>query len=78
MQKNEIMKTTYEHPPIRPGQEQVALQAYYNYLNRGPGQGDELSDWLLAEQQVARVSSRPAGGGRPEGKKAVVKAPWLK
>lgn len=39
-------------------EEEVRTRAYEIYLSRGGSDGDEVSDWLSAEQQVRR--SRPS------------------
>jgi hypothetical protein len=44
-----------EHPVTL--DDQIALRAYYLYLDRQGGDGDALSDWLEAERQVSQEQS---------------------
>lgn len=39
-------------PPTR---EEIALRAYEISVERGEGTGCEVSDWLLAEQELSRT-----------------------
>jgi len=39
-------------PPTR---EEIALRAYEISVERGEGPGCEVSDWLLAEQELSRT-----------------------
>jgi hypothetical protein len=36
-----------------PAHEDIALRAYEIFVERGEGPGDDLSDWLLAEQELS-------------------------
>ena len=35
-----------------PAHEDIALRAYEIFVERGEGPGDDVSDWLLAEQEL--------------------------
>ena len=35
-----------------PAHEDIALRAYEKFVERGEGPGDDVSDWLLAEQEL--------------------------
>jgi hypothetical protein len=36
-----------------PTHEDIALRAYEIFVERGEGPGDDVSDWLLAEQELS-------------------------
>ena len=35
-----------------PSEEDIRLRAYHRYLERGGGNGGEVDDWVLAEQEL--------------------------
>jgi hypothetical protein len=41
-------QTTSNHPT----QEEIALRAYYIYLQRGGAPGNEFDDWMQAEREL--------------------------
>ena len=68
MEVKEAMSSTQQsiqdgkaHPPepssqsrqvTPPAHEDIALRAYEKFVERGEGPGDDVSDWLLAEQEL--------------------------
>ena len=46
--------------PTELGEEQIRQRAYEIYLAREDREGDEVSDWLLAEQELAESNTQPA------------------
>jgi Protein of unknown function (DUF2934) len=54
-------------PSISPTQEEIALRAYYIYLQRGGAPGNEFADWTRAEQELLAEAAKPR-------RKAVVKS----
>jgi hypothetical protein len=56
-----VMAKTTESPSVmqksrvngnQPKQEDIALRAYYIYLQRGDTPGNETADWLQAEREL--------------------------
>jgi hypothetical protein len=47
--------------PVRnqPTREEIALRAYQIYLERGMSEGNEFSDWILAERELSERASKP-------------------
>jgi DUF2934 family protein len=45
-----------------PAHEEIAGRAYQLYLQRGSGHGQDIDDWLAAEQELARerVEAQPS------------------
>ncbi len=43
----------------KPTQDDIALRAYYIYLERRSTPGDPLQDWLQAEQQLLGSTHKP-------------------
>jgi hypothetical protein len=52
-------------PSRRPPEDEIRLGAYYRYLERGDGAGDEISDWLEAEAEL-REGSPDSGRDQAE------------
>jgi hypothetical protein len=48
---------------LPPGTERdrIAERAYTLYLQRGPAEGDAVSDWLEAERQIREADGRRTG-----------------
>jgi hypothetical protein len=43
----------------QPSHEEIAILAYYLYLDRGAADGQDLTDWLEAEAQLVAEQSVP-------------------
>jgi DUF2934 family protein len=54
------LKSTPGNPAVE--HEEIAGRAYQRYLRRGSTDGNDIDDWLAAEQELAqeRVESRPS------------------
>ena len=48
-----------------PSREQIERRAYEIYLQRGRGDGNDVADWILAEQEL-RAATMPAGVVQPK------------
>ena len=46
-------------PSNSPTHEQIALRAYYIYLQRGGAPGNEFADWTRAEQELLAEAAKP-------------------
>ena len=46
-----------QHP--LPAHEEIAGRAYQRYLERGSTHGNDIDDWLAAEQELARERVEP-------------------
>jgi hypothetical protein len=46
--------------PMQPREERIRQRAYEIYLAREDREGDEVSDWLLAEQELTESNTQPA------------------
>jgi hypothetical protein len=48
-------------PPSGPtnDQEEIRRRAYERYLARGPGEGNEIDDWLAAERELTELRTVP-------------------
>jgi Protein of unknown function (DUF2934) len=55
------MHTEYEEPPTR---EQITLRAYQIYLEHGFHPGNDLADWLAAENELTEQSGSE-GANKP-------------
>lgn len=44
----------------RPTHEEIAMRAYQLYLERGGSNGNDVNDWLQAEQELLKPSTRAA------------------
>jgi hypothetical protein len=42
-----------------PTHEEIALRAYYIYLQRGGAPGNEFADWTRAEQELLAEAAKP-------------------
>jgi hypothetical protein len=54
-----------------PSHEEIAIRAYEIFLRRGAGNGDEVQDWLAAEQELlsgltAAASAQPTSADDAE------------
>jgi Protein of unknown function (DUF2934) len=47
-----------QEPPL---EEQIRVRAYEIYLERGMTDGNELDDWLLAEQEIRERAPKALG-----------------
>ena len=47
-----MSNTPLEQPVV--AHEEIAIRAYELYLQRGSTNGNDMDDWLAAEQQLAR------------------------
>ena len=59
MAKPKIMETPavvqkFQPPSNLPIPEEIALRAYYIYLQRAGAPGDEIADWVQAERELIR------------------------
>ena len=50
--------------------EQIAEKAYYNYLNNGSQNGNDLNDWLEAEKELTTATKPKKTRKRAATKKA--------
>ena len=48
-ESTQVVTSTAEGEAMR---EEIQLRAYYRYCDRGCAPGDDVSDWLAAEQEV--------------------------
>ena len=55
------MRTEYEEPPTH---EQITLRAYQIYLEHGFHPGNDLADWLAAENELTE-QSESEGANKP-------------
>jgi hypothetical protein len=42
-----------------PTQDEIALRAYYIYLQRGGAPGNEFADWMQAERELLAEAGKP-------------------
>lgn len=56
--RNGSAETSIETPALLLSHEQVALRAYEKWNARGRPTGDDLRDWLEAEQELRREARR--------------------
>ena len=52
----ERMMSKYTGARGRPSQDEIARLAYHLYETRGRGNGQDVDDWLCAEQELTRHS----------------------
>ena len=57
---------------IPSAQEKIQKKAFELYLKRGGNHGQDLSDWLKAENEIKKSASKPAAK-KPAPKKAPAK-----
>jgi len=60
--------TQARHPATR--EERVRAAAYRRFLERGEGDGDDLRDWLEAEDEIEREDATLQQGSRPPDRQA--------
>lgn len=66
MAKTKMMETPPvpqkpQAPSNLPTPEEIALRAYYIYLQRAGAPGDEVADWVQAERELMRESAEENG-----------------
>jgi hypothetical protein len=49
-----------------PGVEEIRLRAYQKYIERGGIDGQDLDDWLLAEQELVQTATAEQATARPD------------
>ena len=49
-----------------PGVEEIRLRAYQKYIERGGTDGQDLDDWLLAEQELVQTGKAEQATARPD------------
>jgi hypothetical protein len=61
-----IHEATAAHPDNEPKQlaEEIRKRAYEIFIERGDSPGDQLGDWLRAEQEINARPPKPAFKGR--------------
>jgi len=76
MAKPKMMETPVvvqkpQPPSNLPTPEEIALRAYYIYLQRAGSPGDEIADWVQAERELIRELAEDTGNTK---RKASVKS----